>query len=84
MVWVLSTAPPSTWTLYPDGEKDRIPPGDPRGTAVGSEPAGRPRFTLQVGAVTQTVEVVGSAPLLESSTSSVGQVIESRRSAIFR
>ena len=35
-------------------------------------------LTLQVGAVTETVEVVGSAPLLESSTSSVGQVIESK------
>ena len=35
-------------------------------------------LTLQVGAVTETVEVVGSAPLLESNTSSVGQVIESK------
>ena len=35
-------------------------------------------LTLQVGSVTETVEVVGSAPLLESSTSSVGQVIESK------
>jgi hypothetical protein len=33
---------------------------------------------LQVGSVTETVEVVGSAPLLEASTSSVGQVIESK------
>ena len=35
-------------------------------------------FTLQVGAVTETVEVKGVAPLLESATSSVGQVIESK------
>ena len=35
-------------------------------------------LTLQVGAVSETVQVVGSAPLLESSTSSVGQVIESK------
>ena len=35
-------------------------------------------LTLQVGSVTETVEVVGSAPLLESSTPSVGQVIESK------
>ncbi|MBM3737901.1 MAG: carboxypeptidase regulatory-like domain-containing protein, partial [Acidobacteria bacterium] len=34
--------------------------------------------SLQVGAVTENVEVTGVAPLLESSTSSVGQVIESK------
>jgi hypothetical protein len=33
-------------------------------------------FTLQVGAVSETVEVFGAAPLLESSNASVGQVIE--------
>ncbi|MBI1790744.1 MAG: TonB-dependent receptor [Acidobacteria bacterium] len=35
-------------------------------------------FTLQVGTVAETVEVKAAAPLLESATSSVGQVIESR------
>jgi hypothetical protein len=35
-------------------------------------------FALQVGAVTETVEVKGAAPLLESSNSSVGQVIETK------
>ena len=35
-------------------------------------------FVLQVGAVTETVEVQASTPLLESSTSSIGYVIESR------
>lgn len=33
-------------------------------------------FVLQVGAVNDTVEVSGAAPLLESSTASIGQVIE--------
>jgi hypothetical protein len=35
-------------------------------------------FTLQVGAVTETVEVSGVAPMLESSNASVGQVVETQ------
>jgi hypothetical protein len=37
------------------------------------------RITLEVGASTETVEVTGSAPLVDSSTSSLGQVIENRQ-----
>lgn len=35
-------------------------------------------FTMEAGAVSETVEVQGAAPLLESNTSSVGQVIETK------
>src|SRR5258708_24308635 len=35
-------------------------------------------FVLQLGAVSETVDVQAAAPLLESSNSSVGQVIESK------
>ena len=35
-------------------------------------------FTLELGAVSETVEVVGGAPLIDSDTSSIGQVIETR------
>jgi hypothetical protein len=35
-------------------------------------------FALQLGAVSETVEVQAAAPLLESNTSSVGQVIETK------
>src|SRR6266478_9681824 len=35
-------------------------------------------FTLKPGQVTETVEVESTAPLLESQTSSVGQVVDSR------
>ena len=35
-------------------------------------------FTLDLGAVSETVEVVGGAPLIDSDTSSIGQVIETR------
>ena len=37
-------------------------------------------FTLTPGVVSETVEVEASAPLLESNTSSVGQVIETEGS----
>ena len=35
-------------------------------------------LTLQLGAVSETVEVTAATPLLESNTSSVGQVVESK------
>jgi hypothetical protein len=35
-------------------------------------------FQLQVGAVTETIEVMAAAPLLESSNASVGQVVETQ------
>ncbi|MBV8069926.1 MAG: carboxypeptidase regulatory-like domain-containing protein, partial [Acidobacteriaceae bacterium] len=35
-------------------------------------------LTLEVGAVTQTVEVTAAAPLLQPETSSLGQVVEQR------
>src|SRR5258707_14836820 len=35
--------------------------------------------TLQVGDVAQTVEVTGETPLLQSETSSLGQVVEQRK-----
>jgi len=38
-------------------------------------------ITLQVGQATQTVEVTGAAPLLETETSELGQVVDSRRAA---
>src|SRR3954451_13566011 len=37
------------------------------------------RITLEVGATTDTVEVTGSAPLVDSATSSLGQVIENKQ-----
>ena len=36
-------------------------------------------FSLQVGAMNQAVEVAATSPLLESETSSVGQVVQSRQ-----
>ncbi len=36
-------------------------------------------ITIEPGSISETVEVVGSAPLLESETSSLGQVIENKK-----
>ena len=36
-------------------------------------------LAMEVGAVNQTVEVTGAAPLLQPETSSLGQVVEQRR-----
>src|SRR5207302_1726234 len=36
-------------------------------------------LTMQVGDMTQTVEVTGETPLLQSETSSLGQVVEERK-----
>src|SRR5262245_24816200 len=40
--------------------------------------AARIDFSMQVGAVSETVEVTGVSPLLESTTSSVGHVIDTK------
>jgi len=40
--------------------------------------AARIDFAMQVGALSETVEVTGAAPLLESTTSSVGHVIDTK------
>ena len=37
------------------------------------------RITLEVGSSTETVEVTGAAPLVDSATSSLGQVIENKK-----
>ena len=37
------------------------------------------KITLEVGASTDTVEVTGAAPLVDSATSSLGQVIENKQ-----
>ena len=37
------------------------------------------RITLEVGAASETVEVTGTAPLVDSATSSLGQVIENKQ-----
>jgi hypothetical protein len=40
--------------------------------------------TLQVGQISESVEVTGSAPLLETETSELGQVVDNKRWPIYR
>jgi hypothetical protein len=45
------------------------------------EQTARIDFTMQVGEVSQTIEVTGETPLLQAETSSLGQVVEGRKVA---
>src|SRR5262245_64298010 len=49
-----------------------------RGIVVQVAQAARIDLTLEVGSVSETVEINGQAPLLESSSSALGQVIDNR------
>ena len=69
-----------------------LPPGDYRLTVTQSgfkqvtrdgvrlevNQIGRIDFALEVGAVTETIQVTASAPLIESDSSALGQVIETK------
>jgi len=68
--------PPGTYSI--NVQKEGFKAARREGLTLEVNQMARIDFTLQTGAVLETVEVTGTAPLLESSTSSLGQVIESR------
>jgi hypothetical protein len=49
-----------------------------RNVTLEMEQVGRLDFTLQVGSQAETIEVMATAPLLESSNASIGQVVETQ------
>ncbi|MEK7406045.1 MAG: TonB-dependent receptor, partial [Acidobacteriota bacterium] len=49
------------------------------GIVLNVDQVARLDFTLEVGAVSEAIDVTAAAPLLEGSTSSLGQVIDSRQ-----
>ncbi len=49
-----------------------------RNVSLQMEQVGRLDFTLQVGSQSETIEVTASAPLLEASNASVGQVVDAQ------
>jgi hypothetical protein len=51
---------------------------DARNVTLEMEQVARLDFTLQVGSQTETIEVTATAPLLESSNASIGQVVETQ------
>ncbi len=61
-----------------DVEKEGFRPITRTGIVLVVQQVARIDFTMEVGAVTETVEVFGEAPLLESETSSIGQLVDSR------
>jgi hypothetical protein len=48
------------------------------GVRINVDQAARIDFTLEIGALTESVNIFGNGPLLERETSSIGQVIENR------
>src|SRR5438874_11314657 len=51
---------------------------DRSGVVLQVKQTARIDLILEVGSVTETIEITGAAPLLESSNSALGQVIENR------
>ena len=75
-VYVLPAIPPGVYTLKATLSGFRTLERKDIGVQVGS--ASRIPLTLEVGALTEVVEITGGAPLLQSSNSAVGTVIENR------
>src|SRR5512134_1968192 len=67
---------PGTYSLAV--QKDGFKQVTREGVRLEVNQAARIDFAMQVGAVTETVEVTGAAPLLESTTSSVGHIIDTK------
>lgn len=49
------------------------------GVSISVDQVARIDFTMEVGAVTETIEVTGAAPTIESETSSLGTVVDSKQ-----
>ena len=68
--------PPGTYNLAV--QKQGFKQVTQEGIRLEVNQAARIDLSLQIGAVSETVEVTGSAPLLQSSSSSLGHVIETK------
>ena len=69
--------PPGTYRVTV--QKEGFRPVTRTGITLQVDQVARVDFVLEVGAVTETVEVSAAAPLLEQDSSSLGQVIDSSR-----
>jgi hypothetical protein len=69
--------PPGTYSVrvQKDGFRTLTRPG----VALNVDQVARMDFRLEVGAVSETINVTTSAPLLEASTSSLGQVVDAKQ-----
>jgi hypothetical protein len=75
-LYALPTLSPGIYTLR--GEKTGFRAVERRNIEVLTGSANRIDFTLEVGEVTNIVEIAGGAPVLQSENASIGTVIENR------
>ncbi len=75
--YTVALLPPGTYTVRI--EKEGFRTLSRPGVLLNVDQTVRLDFQLEVGGLNQTVEVSASSPLLESSTSSLGQVIDSKQ-----
>ena len=72
-IYTLSALPPATYTLTIEAGGFKRVTTNPLSLEVNQ--VARLDFTLEVGAVTETVEVVGLAPVLQTESTQLGSVI---------
>ena len=69
----------SSWARVARRQLDRLKASkEARSVTLQMEQVGRLDFTLQVGSQTETVEITATAPLLEASNASIGQVVDTQ------
>src|SRR5437870_4379520 len=74
--YIMTFLPPATYTI--SVEKAGFRKTAQTGLTLEVNQRARVDFALQVGQVTETVEVAAAAPLLESQSSSIGNVVGQR------
>jgi len=75
--YVLPLLPPGRYRIT--AQKDGFKPVTRTGVVLQVDQVARIDFVLDLGAVTETVEVIANAPLLDQETSSLGQVVDNRK-----
>ncbi len=75
-LYVIAAVPPGRYTMKVELDGFRTVERTDIGVQVGS--MNRIPITLDVGQLSETVSVVGSAPMLQTETASIGTVIENR------
>jgi hypothetical protein len=73
----LPLLPPGTYRV--SVQKEGFQPMERSAFTLAVEQVAQVDFTLRPGAVSETIQVTGEAPLLQTSTSSVGQVVENQQ-----
>lgn len=75
--YVLPLLPPGRYRITV--QKEGLKPMTRTGIELKVNQVARIDFVLELGAVSEVVEVTGSAPLIEQETSALGQVVDNRK-----